>query len=61
MGYCKEVVNDEMQAYFATSSMTYLADEGFEGCEIPWNDVLEVQRIFERYYEELVEHNNENV
>lgn len=55
MGYCDEVILDELQAYFAASTMTYLADSGFEGCDIPWNSVLEVQRIFEKYYEELTE------
>lgn len=55
MGYCEDVVDDEIHAYFATSSMTYLADSGFEDCEVPWELVLDAQRIFEKYYDELTE------
>lgn len=53
MGYCKEVINDELQAYFSTSSMTYLADDAFEDWEIPWDLVLQCQRTFEEFYEKL--------
>lgn len=54
MGYCEQVLDDEIHAYLATSSMTYLADDGFEGCDIPWELVLKAQRIFEKYYEKVI-------
>ena len=53
MGYCEKVLDDEIHAYLATSTMTYLADDGFDGCEIPWDLVLESQRLFEKHYKEL--------
>jgi len=55
MGYCNEVVDDEIQAYFGTSNMTFLADDIFEGQDIPWELVLKAQRTFERFNEELTE------
>ena len=53
MGYCDDVIDDELHAYFATSTMTYLADEGFKDCVVPWQLVLKSQRIFEHHYEAL--------
>jgi len=55
MGYCKDVIEDETQAYFATSSMVYLADDGFEGCKVQWPIVLETQRTFDKFYDQLIE------
>lgn len=60
MGYGERVITDETQAYLATSSMTYLADDGFPGCDIPWQSVLEIQRTFEQYYEEMTANENTN-
>jgi len=53
MGYCKEVVDDELQAYCSTSTMTYLADDIFPDQNIPWDLVLDMQRVFEQYYDSL--------
>lgn len=55
MGYSEGVLDDEIHAYIATSSMSYLADDGFEGCDIPWGLVLDSQRLFEKYYESLTD------
>lgn len=55
LGYCDEVIDDEIQAYLSTSTMIYLADDLFEDQEINWETILEAQRTFEHFYEELVE------
>ena len=59
MGYCDDVIDDELHSYFATSTMTYLADEGFKDCVIPWQLVLKAQRIFENHYERLTSEEEE--
>lgn len=48
MGYCDDVLYDEVQAYLSTSSMVYL-DEHFSGIDIDWKSVLEYQKVFDRF------------
>jgi hypothetical protein len=44
-GYCKMVLEDELQAYCSTSSMIELTEQ-FEGISIPWEFVLDFKKTF---------------
>ena len=45
MGYCDEVLNDEVQAYLSTGLNNELKNKGFEKSQ------KEFRKIFEKYYE----------
>lgn len=51
-GYREEVVVDEIQAYLATSPMTYIV-EMFEQYDkrIPWNVINSMQKIYQKEYD----------
>jgi len=51
-GYTKEVVLDEIQAYFSTSDMVQLCKD-FVTEEIPWQHVLKCKQIFNKYYSNI--------
>jgi len=61
MGYKESVIDDEIHAYFATSNMVELADKTFKKCDIPWEYVLQCQRIFKKYYKKITEKDSGNV
>ena len=46
-GYCKKVLNDELQAYMGTSVMTYLTKKIFERENLPWDRIFKYQKLFE--------------
>lgn len=52
--YTDEVLDDELQAYFATSTMESLVIY-FEDCErFPWDDILECKTVFRKHYKRQV-------
>lgn len=51
-GYTKEVVLDEIQAYFSTSEMVQLCKD-FATEELPWKYVLKCKQIFNEYYSKI--------
>ncbi len=51
-GYTKEVVLDEIQAYFSTSDMVQLCKD-FVTEELPWEHVLKCKQIFNEYYSRI--------
>ncbi len=51
LGYCEEVLDDEMAAYLSTSTMAEIADR-LDTEAIPWQYVLKFQQHFANYLEE---------
>lgn len=51
-GYTKEVVLDEIQAYFSTSDMVQLCKD-FVTEELPWKRILKCKQIFNKYYSKI--------
>jgi len=52
LGYCEEVIDDEIMAYMGTSNMAEMVDV-FETKNIPWKKALEFQEAFADYLEEV--------
>ena len=52
MGYCDEVIEDEITAYLSTDNLYDIVDM-LETRAIPWDDMLEFQQHFRAYVDEL--------
>lgn len=49
MGYCEDVLIDEMQSYLATSSLTELQNYGFPKY-LKESDLTPFKKLFNSYY-----------
>jgi hypothetical protein len=54
MGYCEDVLDDEIAAYLSTSTLVDMANT-FDTEQIPWKCALKFQQHFETYLENKID------